>query len=130
MTNSINQPWAISENYVKRYGEIWANLDFEFESKISADNFKADPMNCIIGQLCIFNQKIAMYYKDLINLAKNITTYAENVYAQRPNKEDVFYVDVKGYTFSLRKHEIGKLAQTLSDALEASMKKYELGLYL
>jgi hypothetical protein len=39
-------------------------------------------------------------------------------------------VDVKGYTFSLRKHEIGKLAQTLTDALEVSMKKYELGLYL
>ena len=130
MTNSINQPWAISEKYVKRYGETWANLDFEVESKISAENFKTYPMACTVGQLCIFNQKLSLNYKDLINLAKNINTLSENVYAQRPKQDDVFYVDVKGYTFSLRKHEIGKLAQTLTDALEVSMKKYELGLYL
>ena len=130
MTNSINQPWAISEKYVKRYGDTWANLDFIFEAKISADNFKTDPMSCLIGQLCIFNQTISLSYKDLINLSKNINTLSENVYAQRPKQDDVFYVDIKGYTFSLRKHEIGKLAQTLTDALEVSMKKYELGLYL
>ena len=130
MTRSINQPWAISEKYIKRYGETWANLDFEFESKISAENFKTDPMNCTIGHLCIFNQKLSLHYKDLINLSKNINTLSENVYAQRPKQDDVFYVDVKGYSFSLRKHEIGKLAQTLIDALEVSMKKYELGLYL
>ena len=75
-------------------------------------------------------------YEDVQHVIKNteiyvlINTLSENVYAQRPKQDDVFYVDVKGYTFSLRKHEIGKLAQTLTDALEVSMKKYELGLYL
>jgi hypothetical protein len=130
MTNSINQPWAISEKYVNRYGETWANLDFIFETKISAENFKTDPMNCTIGYLNIFNQKIYMRYKDLIAYSKSVNTYAENVYANRPGKEETFPVDVKGQTMVLRKHEIGKLAQTLSDALDVSLRRYELGLYL
>jgi len=130
MTNSINQPWAISEKYVNRYGETWANLDFIFETKISAENFKTDPMNCTIGYLNIFNQKIYMRYKDLIAYSKSVNTYAENVYANRLGKEETFPVDVKGQTMVLRKHEIGKLAQTLSDALDVSLRSYELGLYL
>ena len=130
MTNSINQPWAITEKYVNRYGETWANLDFVMESKISAENFKTDPMNCMIGHLMIFNQKIPMRYKDLISYAKSVSTTAGNVYANRPAADVTFPVDVKGQTLVLRKHEIGKLAQTLSDALEVSMRSYELGLYL
>lgn len=130
MTNSINQPWAISENFRMRYGNTWADLDFVFEAKISEDAFKTDPMNCLIGHLNIFNQQIRMQYKDLILYAKTINTYAANVYANRPEKDATFPVEVKGQTLVLRKHEIGKLAQTLSDALDVSMRKYELGLYL
>lgn len=130
MTNSINQPWAISEDYRKRYGNTWADLDFVFESKISADNFKTDPMNVTIGQLNIFNQHIKMRYKDLIAYAKSVSTLAGNVYANKPGKEATFPIEVKGRTLVLRKHEIGKLAQTLSDALDVSMRSYELGLYL
>jgi hypothetical protein len=130
MTNSINQPWAISDDYRTRYGNTWADLDFIFESKISEDTFKTDPMNCMIGHLNIFNQQIRMQYKDLISYAKAVNTYAINVYANRPGKDATFPVEVKGYTLVLRKHEIGKLAQTLSDALDVAMRKYELGLYL
>lgn len=130
MTNSINQPWAISEKYVTRYGETWANMDFEFESKISEKNFKTEPMDCFIGHLLIFNQRIGMRYKDLIAYSKSIDTLANNVYANKPNKQDAFAVDVKGRTMMLRKHEIGKLAQTLSDAMHCAMRRYELGLYL
>jgi len=130
MTNSINQPWAISDNFRTRYGNTWADLDFVVEAKISAENFKTDPMNCTIGHLSIFNQKIYMRYKDLISYSKSVSTLAGNVYANRPGKEATFPVDVKGRTLVLRKHEIGKLAQTLSDALEVSMRSYELGLYL
>jgi hypothetical protein len=130
MTNSINQPWAISDDFRTRYGNTWADLDFVVEAKISAENFKTDPMNCTIGHLSIFNQKIYMRYKDLISYSKSVSTLAGNVYANRPGKEATFPVDVKGRTLVLRKHEIGKLAQTLSDALEVSMRSYELGLYL
>jgi hypothetical protein len=130
MTNSINQPWAISDDFRTRYGNTWADLDFVVEAKISAENFKTDPMNCTIGHLSIFNQKIYMRYIDLISYSKSVSTLAGNVYANRPGKEATFPVDVKGRTLVLRKHEIGKLAQTLSDALEVSMRSYELGLYL
>jgi hypothetical protein len=130
MTNSINQPWAISDEFRTRYGNTWADLDFVVESKISAENFKTDPMNCTIGYLNVFNQRIKMRYKDLISYSKSVSTLAGNVYANRAKKEETFPVDVKGQTLVLRKHEIGKLAQTLSDALEVSMRRYELGLYL
>ena len=130
MTNSINQPWAISDDFRTRYGNTWADLDFVFESKISAENFKTDPMDCTMGHLNIFNQHIHMRYKDLIAYAKSISTLAGNVYATRPSKNETFPVDVKGRMLTLRKHEIGKLAQTLNDALDVSMRKYELGLYL
>jgi hypothetical protein len=130
MTNSINQPWAISDEFRTRYGNTWADLDFVVESKISAENFKTDPMNCTIGHLSIFNQKIYMRYKDLISYSKSVSTLAGNVYANRPGKDATFPVEIKGQTLVLRKHEIGKLAQTMSDALEVSMRSYELGLYL
>lgn len=130
MTNSINQPWAISEKFVARYGETWANMDFEIESKISEKNFKSEPMECLIGHLIIFNQKIAMRYKDLIAYSKVISTLSDNVYASKPNKHDAFPVDIKGRTFILCKHEIGKLNQTLADSLQCAMRRYELGLYL
>ncbi len=130
MTTSINHPWGISEKYKNRYGEIWTNLDFVFEPKISAENFKTDPMNCLIGHLHIFNQKIAMRYKDLISYEKSVNTCTENVYSIKPTKEEVFPVDIKGQTMMLRKHELGKLSQTLSDALTIAMRSYELGLYL
>ena len=130
MTNSINQPWAISDDFRTRYGNTWADLDFIFESKILAENFKTDPMNCTIGHLNIFNQHIHMRYKDLITYSKSISTLAGTVYANRPGKTATFPIDIKGRTLTLRKHEIGKLAQTLNDALDVSMRKYELGLYL
>lgn len=130
MTKSINQPWAISDKFRTRYGNTWADLDFVVESKISAENFKTDPMNCTIGYLNIFDQRIKMRYKDLISYSKLVGTIAGNVYANRTGKDVTFPVEIKGQTLVLRKHEIGKLAQTLSDALEVSMRSYELGLYL
>lgn len=130
MTNSINQPWAISDDFRTRYGNTWADLDFVFESKISAENFKTDPMDCTMGHLNIFNQHIHMRYKDLITYSKSISTLAGTVYANRPGKTATFPIDIKGRTLTLRKHELGKLAQTLNDALDVSMRKYELGLYL
>ena len=130
MLKSINQPWAISEKYANRYGITWTNLDFVFEDKISEENFKTDPMNCTIGTLHVSGQKISMRYKDLISYAKQISTFTNNMYATRPKKTDQFSIDVKGRTLLLSKHEIAKLNETLNDALDVSMRNYELGLYL
>ena len=56
MTHSINQPWAISDKFRGRYGDVWADLDFVFNNKISAEVFKEDPMNTEIGYLSISNK--------------------------------------------------------------------------
>jgi hypothetical protein len=130
MTHSINQPWAISEKYANRYGQTWTNLDFIFEDKISAENFKTDPMNCTMGTLTVSGQAIKMRYKDLITYAKALDTYTNNMYASKPKKDDVFSLEIKGRNLLLVKHEISKLNETLNDALNISLRNYELGLYL
>lgn len=127
---SINQPWAISNKYAQRYGDLWTNLDFIFNDKISADNFKTDPMNTEIGSLKIAGQDIKMRYKDLLSYAKQLETYSINVYASRPQKTDTFTVEIKGRNFVLAKHEIGKLSETLTEAAKSSLHAYEIGLYL
>ena len=130
MTNSINQPWAISEKFVTRYGKTWATIDFVVNSKISADNFKTDPMNCEIGSLYVYNHNIAMTYKDLINYEKQLGILLNNIYASRANKTESHSVSVKGRECLLVKHEVAKLSDTISDALASVIKSYELGLYL
>ena len=127
---SINNPWGISEKYAQRYGALWTNLDFVFNEKISAENFKSDPLNTEIGDLSISGQLIRMRYKDLLSYSKQLNTYATNVYASRPKREDIFTVEIKGRNFDLRKHEIGKLAETLSEAADCSIHAYAIGLYL
>lgn len=127
---SINQPWGISEKYAQRYGALWTNLDFVFNDKISADNFKTDPMNTEIGDLVIAGQRIRMRYKDLLSYSKQLNTYATNMYASRPKPEDKFSVEIKGRNFELQKHEMGKLAETLSEAADSSLHAYSIGLYL
>jgi hypothetical protein len=130
MTHSINQPWAITDKFRKKYGDTWADLDFVFNNKISAEVFKEDPMNTEIGQLEIFNQKIKLRYKDLISLSKSMNEKYSKVVAEKPAKDYAYNVEIKSFSFSLCKHEIGRLADTITDALNTSIRSYELGLYL
>jgi len=130
MTSSINQPWAISEKHSSRYGTTWTNLDFVFDQKISAENFKTDPLDCSMGTLIVAGQTIKMRYKDLITYTKAIETYTNNMYAAKPKKDETFSLEIKGRNLVLVKHEIGKLNETLNDALTIALRNYELGLYL
>lgn len=130
MTHSINQPWAVSDNFRKRYGNTWADLDFVFNNKISAEVFKEDPMNTEIGQLEIFNQKIILRYKDLIKLSKSLSEMYARVVSEKPSKDFAYTVEIKSFSFSLCKHEIGRLSETISEALTSTIRSYELGLYI
>jgi hypothetical protein len=130
MTHSINQPWSITDKFRKKYGDTWADLDFVFNDKISAEVFKEDPMNTEIGHLEIFNQKIKLRYKDLISLSKSMNEKYSKVVSEKPAKDYAYNVDIKSYSFSLCKHEIGRLSDTVTDALNTSIRSYELGLYL
>lgn len=126
-TTSINHPWAISDKYRQRYGDVWANMDFEFADKISEEVFKTDPMNTVIGQLNIYNQQIKMTYKDLVNYSKSVRITCNEAYMSKINNTDV---RVKSQTFTLQRHELSKLADTLEEATASSLRAYELGLYL
>jgi hypothetical protein len=130
MIKSVNQPWAISDKFAKRYGDTWTKLDFEFEDKISAENFKEDPMNCTIGTLLCAGQSIKMRYKDLVSYSKTLETYTTNMYGSHPSKSDVFAVEVKGRVMMLVKHEISKLNDTVNDAFLTCNRSYELGLFV
>lgn len=130
MKKSINQPWAISDKFRTRYGNTWADMDFVFQDKISADNFKSEPMGTVIGELHIANTVILMRYKDLLSYTKTIDTLSTNLYAERVNKTETFEVSLRGRTFMLNKTEIGRLAETLNEASQSTLRAYELGLYL
>ena len=129
MTKSINNPWAISDKYQQRYGDVWTNLDIEFADKISEEVFKTDPMNTVIGNHCIYNQRISMTYKDLLNYSKFVHIANNEAYVNG-QKTDKFDVRVKSQTFTLQRHELRKLSETLTEATTSTIRAYELGLYL
>lgn len=126
---SINHPWAVSDKYRNRYGDTWADLDFVFQEKISEENFRTDPMNTKIGHLNIYNQKIDMLYKDIISHSKTIKTLSDESYITG-TKNDVYEVRIKSQTFTLKRHELSKLSETLNEASNSALRAYELGLYL
>ena len=128
MIKSVNHPWGISDKKRKQLGNTWADIDFIFQDKMSAENFKEDPMNCTIGYLQVAGMSIKMKYKDLIATEKSILDQTNRTYNANP--EDSFSVDIKTYTMNLRPHEIEKLAETLKDSLTSCMRAYELGLYI
>ena len=128
MIKSVNHPWGISDKKRKQLGNTWADIDFIFQDKMSAENFKEDPMNCTIGYLQVAGMSIKMKYKDLIATEKSVLDQSNRTYNANP--EDSFSVDIKTYTMNLRPHEIEKLAETLKDSLTSCMRAYELGLYI
>jgi hypothetical protein len=128
MIKSVNHPWGISDKIRNRNGNTWADIDFVFQDKMSAEVFKEDPMNCTIGQLHVAGCVIKMKYKDLITYSKSVQEQAGRT--RDSGKDSVFSVDVKTYTMTLRPHEIQRLSETLHDSLTSCMRAYELGLYL
>jgi len=128
MIKSVNHPWGISDKIRNRNGNTWADIDFVFQDKMSAEVFKEDPMNCTIGQLHVAGCVIKMKYKDLITYSKTLQEQAGRT--RDSGKDSVFSVDVKTYTMTLRPHEIQRLSETLHDSLTSCMRAYELGLYL
>ena len=100
--SSVNQPWAISDKYKERYGKIWSEMDFEINNHISNYHFRNDPLNTDAGTLLVCGKKI-------------------------PMKHERFAIEFGNNTLVLKKHEIGKLSETLQDSVETIMKSYQLG---
>lgn len=127
ITNSINQPWAISDKIRNRYGSTWADIDFTFNEKISEETFREDPMMTEIGTLEVAGAKIKFRYKDLIAYTKSMAELAAT-YSRIKNES--FPVEIKTFTLQLTPHEITRVSETLNDALITTSRAYELGLYL
>tara|TARA_R110002012_G_scaffold52060_1_gene133911 strand:+ start:1572 stop:1964 length:393 start_codon:yes stop_codon:yes gene_type:complete len=130
MKKSVNKPWAISDKYRNKYGVIWSDMDFEINPKISTYQFKNDPLNTNVGVLKICGKTIPMQYKQLLSAANVTADSAKAVYFEKPEKWEKFAINVLNQELYLKKHEIGKLAETLEDTTEIISKSYELGLYL
>ena len=71
-----------------------------------------------------------MQYKQLLSAANVTADSAKAVYFEKPEKWEKFAINVLNQELYLKKHEIGKLAETLEDTTEIISKSYELGLYL
>jgi len=128
MTKSVNQSWAVSQKFRTRYGSTWADLDFFFKDKVSAGNFKTDPMNTNIGALQLEGIILPFKYKDLILYNKKATKLGAQTH--RSDISEKFAIDIKSKTFMLNRQEINRLRETLDDALLTVQRSYELGLYL
>jgi hypothetical protein len=127
-TNSVNQPWAISDKIRNRYGATWADIDFTFNEKISQEVFHEDPMNTPMGTLEVAGAKIKFKYKDLIAYTKSV---AEQAVTYSRDKSGTRYpFEFKSATVQLTSHELTRVAETLHDAMTTTTRAYELGLYL
>jgi len=127
--NSINHPWGISDKFKEKYGKIWAEMDFEV-AKISNYQFRNNPLDTVVGTLQLCGQSISVKYKQLISAANHMEDNAKAVYFQKANKDDKFAITLLNKPFILKKHEIGKLSQTLNDSLYTLQVGYQIGSYL
>jgi|TARA_R110000796_G_scaffold177579_1_gene294399 hypothetical protein len=128
MTKSVNQSWAVSNKFRAKYGDIWANMDFIFNERISSNNFKIDPMNTAIGHLSLANRNVLLRYKDLIAYAKDVSKSVNK--SHKAPLTELFPIEIKNNTFMLNRIEIARLRETLDDTLLTTQRSYELGLYL
>ena len=124
--NSVNQPWAISDKYRSRYGEVWANIDFEFNS-VSEKLFHDSPMSTIVGRLIVANVCEDMSMNDLgITQAAFKNLINESAFASGNTCE----VRIKSKYVMLNKPEATRLFETIEDATTTITRKFQLGLYL
>tara|TARA_R110002126_G_scaffold251369_2_gene394357 strand:+ start:553 stop:942 length:390 start_codon:yes stop_codon:yes gene_type:complete len=129
MSGSINQPWAISEKFVQRYGTTWANTDFVM-NEIYESHFKTEPMDLTVGTLHVGNTKIPVKYKHLISESNRLSQLVKGMYMSNPSKDQKFYLEILQNEFVLCKHEIAKISETMEFALDVIQRKYQIGLYL
>jgi hypothetical protein len=52
------------------------------------------------------------------------------MYAEGFSKTDLIVISIKQFEFTMAKHEVARLAETLAETMSAVAKSYELGLYL
>jgi len=126
---SINQPWAISDKHRAKYGDLWADIDFEMKT-VSRKLFHDDPMNTIIGTLIFGNSKIKMTQRDLERSKQYLTNFINDLYYEKYDRDTKFDIRIKDHNLTASRRHITRLYETISDSLESIIRSYQLGLYL
>jgi hypothetical protein len=79
----------------------------------------------------LLNTLIAEFKKQKIirgNIYDNFMFFC--YHALGADKDDKFAIEILNKTFILKKHEIGKLSQTLNDSIQSIQVGYQIGTYL
>jgi hypothetical protein len=124
--NSINHPAAISDKHRARYGDIWADMDFEMK-QVSEKVFHDNPTTVPIGFLIVAGRRIEMTLNDLNVMQMNMETIISEAYAAPTTPREV---RIKSTYVHLNITEINRLYETINDAVTTINRKYQLGLYL
>jgi len=123
--NSLNQPWAISSKKRQRFGNTWADIDFEF-NQLSEKNFEDEPYLTVVGTLSVANQRLQVNLKDLNDIQSNLKTLIPDAKILKGTHE----VRIKTAYVQLNVSEMNRVYETVDDAITSIHRKYQLGLYL
>ena len=130
IVKSVNNSWAIPDSMVERYGKTWANIDFEVNPRVSNYALYNDPMNTIVGQLCLNGKKLDASMKQLRTLKTVLEHVLVDIKLLHGNTNSSIDVPVLNNTFYLKSREITRLYETIEDSINTINKSYKLGLYL
>lgn len=130
IVKSVNNSWAIPDSMVDRYGKTWANIDFEVNPRLSNYALYNDPMNTIVGQLCLNGKKLDASMKQLRTLKTVLEHVLVDIKLLHGNTNSSIDVPVLNNTFYLKSREITRLYETIEDSINTINKSYKLGLYL
>lgn len=123
--NSLNQPWAISNKQRARFGNTWADIDFEF-GQLSEKNFEDEPYLTVVGTLSVAKQHVQVNLRDLTEIQSNFKTMIPDAKILKGTHE----VRIKTAYVQLTVSEMNRVYETVEDAITSIQRKYQLGLYL
>jgi hypothetical protein len=75
----INQTWAYDQKHVRRYGKLYASIDFEVNENISAENFRKTPNKPVVGKLMIGGKKFDVTFQELDQIQRTLQAAKEVV---------------------------------------------------
>ena len=75
----INQTWAYDQKHVRRYGKLYASIDFEVNEKISEELFRKQPEKPVVGKLMIGGKKFDVTYQELDQIQRTLQAAKEVV---------------------------------------------------
>jgi len=127
---TVNQSWAIPNSMIERYGRNWATIDFEINPRLSNYAINNDPLNVVVGQICLCNKKLDVSLKQLKILKTMLEHTIVDIQLLHSDKSKEIEVMILNKPFYLKSREITRLYETINDSIDTIQKSYRIGLYL